>query len=433
MFWVVQSLGVIVCVLTLSMMFQKEKYKTMLFSALTNLVLVPTYILSGSLVAGLLVAGAFLRTVIYMIYNKLNRRADSLCLVFFGVYYLAISIIFWRSFVDVLMVANLVVVSFTTWQEGGRVMNIGFIVSSLLLCPFDILIGAYTSAVSEIIMLVGAIVFFCNYKDIKAKDVAQSYFSANKNFWDTNIENYQNFDLVYSNMDKSKYYNYAIVKNFENMDETFNEIKKVCKSKKLASVAYLPFDNKKYNTDLYIANALESDYKVEFEDVWLKLIDGFNLNNTRCKLPDVEFCETKDYSEVLDVYVKGYIGTNWDNITNEQKATIEIFKTQNFVDEKVKIDMFVARYRGEAVSLVVFLREKSRVFVTKVCTAVKYRRKHLASALIQHAIDVERKRGARTFVLVTDKNSVNEKFYHFNNFREFAMAFALNIERPLDV
>ena len=66
-------------------------------------------------------------------------------------------------------------------------------------------------------------------------------------------------------------------------------------------------------------------------------------------------------------------------------------------------------------------------FITKVATIPIFRRKHVASSLMQFAIDKQRLKGIQEIMLVTDKYSANEKFYAFNSFVEFGQAFAFDI------
>lgn len=73
------------------------------------------------------------------------------------------------------------------------------------------------------------------------------------------------------------------------------------------------------------------------------------------------------------------------------------------------------------------LSNKVEAFITKVSTIPIFKRKHIASSLMQYGISVLRKKGVQEIMLVTDKYSTNEKFYAFNNFVEFGQAFALDV------
>ena len=173
----------------------------MLCFATTNAFMIAIYILSGSLLGGLLVAGALIRTIVYFIYNKSNKRPEPIVMIMFEIYYVVISIILWNNVFDLLMLINLVVVTYTSWQKDVRVLRFGYIFSSLLLIPYDILLGAYTTAVSEVIMLGSVVYSLIKYARVtkSSEDVAQRYFTANRHFWGSHVEKYQDFDMIISN------------------------------------------------------------------------------------------------------------------------------------------------------------------------------------------------------------------------------------------
>ena len=92
-----------------------------------------------------------------------------------------------------------------------------------------------------------------------------------------------------------------------------------------------------------------------------------------------------------------------------------------------KLTAYIAYYNGNPISMLCMLSNKIECFITKVATIPAFRRKHVASSLMQFAINMQRKEGIQDFILCTDKYSSNEKFYGFNNFVEFGQAFALDI------
>ena len=70
--------------------------------------------------------------------------------------------------------------------------------------------------------------------------------------------------------------------------------KRNAKKKKSKKVAYVPFDANDYDKRASDAHMLQMFFPVVFNDVWMKLIDGFNLNNTKCKIQDVVYKEVDE-------------------------------------------------------------------------------------------------------------------------------------------
>lgn len=434
-FWLVQGLGVGVIALTMLSFLQKVKWKMMVCLVATNALMIAIYILCGSLLGGLLVTGALIRTIVYFLYNKSNKRPEPIIMILFEVYYIVVSIIFWESLYDFLMLINLVLVTYTSWQKDVRTLRMGYFLSSALLIPYDILLGAYTTAVSEVIMLISMVYSLVKYAKVtrNSADVAQRYFIANKNFWGTTLECFDNYDMVTSQtVDRSVFYNYGIIKNDYDIFGTLQEIKKKCKQNKVKEIAYLSFNAKTYDKRLSDANTLQMFFPVEFQDVWMKLIDGFNLNNTKCKIQNIEFKEVDESSidQIVDVYLKGYCSKiDLSNLKELEKQQVENLRRINLTDvqDGYKVSAYMAYFNKIPISLVVMLSNNVEAFITKVATIPIFRRKHVASSLMQFAIDKQRLKGIQEIMLVTDKYSANEKFYAFNSFVEFGQAFAFDI------
>ena len=434
-FWLVQGLGLGVILCTVLSFWQKEKWKMMLCFATTNAFMIAIYILSGSLLGGLLVAGALIRTIVYFIYNKSNKRPEPIVMIMFEIYYVVISIILWNNVFDLLMLINLVVVTYTSWQKDVRVLRFGYIFSSLLLIPYDILLGAYTTAVSEVIMLGSVVYSLIKYARVtkSSEDVAQRYFTANRHFWGSHVEKYQDFDMIISNtVDRTPFYNFGILKNHDKIYDTILEIKEKCKEEKVKEVAYVPFDANDYDKRASDAHMLQMFFPVVFNDVWMKLIDGFNLNNTKCKIQDVVYKEVDEscIDQIIDVYLRGYHAkTDVTKLTENEKLQVENLKHLNLTDviDGFKVTAYLAYYNENPVSLVVMLSNDVEAFITKVSTVPIFRRKHIASSLMQYGISKQRLKGIQEIILCTDKYSSNEKFYAFNSFVEFGQAFALDV------
>ena len=140
-FWIIQALGFVTIILTILSFFQKEKWKMMLFLTLTNATMIATYILADSLLGGLLVAGALVRTIVYFYFSRNNKKPDAIVMIMFEIYYIVISIVMWNnSVIDLFMIINLIVVTYTSWQNDVKTLRFGYIFSSLLLIPYDILL-----------------------------------------------------------------------------------------------------------------------------------------------------------------------------------------------------------------------------------------------------------------------------------------------------
>ena len=100
----------------------------------------------------------------------------------------------------------------------------------------------------------------------------------------------------------------------------------------------------------------------------------------------------------------------------------------NKAENGFKTYAYVSYFNNVPIAMLVFLSDGREGYITKVSTIPAFRRKHVASSLMQYAIGEQRKKGVQEIILVTDKYSSNEKFYEFNNFVEFGQEFAFNVE-----
>ena len=434
-FLIVQIIGIFTIFITSISFFQKQKWKMMLCLMFTNVLLSVTYVLCGDLIGGLLVAGALLRTIIYFLYSKINKKPEPIVMVLFQMYNVIISVLFWKGITNLFIILNLLVVTYTTWQDDLTTLRLGYVISSVLLCTYDILLKAYTTSISEIIMLISVLVALIKYRNITKnyKNVCQRYFNAYKYFWGCEIIDNKSYDLILSPPNNSPYYNFAVVKNYDNIVETLKEIKGECKKHKIPETAYLPFNSKNYNVNTDAANTLSMFFPIVYKDVWMKLKDGLNVNNTKCKIKDVEFVkiDNSKIDDLIETYIKGYLDkTNKKSLNEEEKSTCKYLKNLklNQEDAEYKTHAYIAYYKSNPVAMLCTISNKVECFITKVSTIPIFRRKYVASSLIQYCINKERDAGVQNFILLTDKDSIAEKFYKHNNFVEFGQAFALNIE-----
>lgn len=134
--------------------------------------------------------------------------------------------------------------------------------------------------------------------------------------------------------------------------------------------------------------------------------------------------------DLIDVYFRGYCAkTSLNDLDEKEKLKIENFKKLNLTStvDGFKINAYLAYYDNNPISLVVMLSNNIESYITKVSTIPIFRRKHVASSLMQYDINKQRLKGVQEIMLVTDKYSVNENFYAFNSFTEFGQAFALDV------
>ena len=148
LFVIAQIVSVITIITTVLALFQKEKFKTMILFTISNLSMMATYSLLGRWLSLILVGIASVRTFIYYLYAVKNLKPNYIVMVAFEVVLVIVSILLWEDYLDLLMLINLCMLTYMTWQDNMKLIRAGYVVSALLLITYDILVKAYVGMIS---------------------------------------------------------------------------------------------------------------------------------------------------------------------------------------------------------------------------------------------------------------------------------------------
>ncbi len=431
LFEIAQIVSIVTVLASVVGVLQKEKYKSMIWFTVVNLAMIATYILLGRTLGAILVVGATVRTFVYFLYAKFNKPVPALIFAFFEVYFAIVSIIMFKDYVDLFMIANLALVTYTTWQDNMRVFRVGYILSSVFLITYDVLSGAYVSIISEVIMLVSTAISIYKY-DIKSniKDIITDFYGTIAFSYDMTLTDKDKYTLIYSGQVHDVYNNFAYFPSPIGFEEKIEEIQSSMKDIKRKPCAYFQSVN---NENIhYIINQTKT-HKLLFHDVWMKLISGYNTKSKKCLLENVTFrrCNEKDKDEIVDVFTRGFINSTGEyaDIYKYEEAYAE--KYRKYLDDKYinehKLYPYMAFLDGKAVALLFVYRHNYLGYICQITTLTEYRRKGIASALMQFAINQERRSGVEDFYLVTEKYTWLENFYMKNNFREVSQGFCIDL------
>ena len=148
---VAQILGIIAIVVSgLSMAF-KRKATIMLFCMIYNILTLTSYLLLGKYLGCILVGVLTLKSLVYYIFALKKLKPNVVVLILFEVSILAISIIFWESWVDLFMIANSLINTYFSWQDNVIYLKASVVLCACLLILYDVFVGAYAYIVSEVL------------------------------------------------------------------------------------------------------------------------------------------------------------------------------------------------------------------------------------------------------------------------------------------
>ena len=189
LFVIAQIVSVITIITTVLALFQKEKFKTMILFTISNISMMATYSLLGRWLSLILVGIAGVRTFIYYLYAVKNLKPNYIVMVAFEVVLVIVSILLWEDYLDLLMLINLCMLTYMTWQDNMKLIRAGYVVSALLLITYDILVKAYVGMISEVILLVSSAISIIRY-DIKGRiiQVADKGLNCGDNIFSAAVE-----------------------------------------------------------------------------------------------------------------------------------------------------------------------------------------------------------------------------------------------------
>lgn len=150
-------------VFTVLGLLSKNKDKCMLFISIYNLLILTTYLLMGLLSGSIMVLIASARSITFFIYSKKNLKPNIWVFMLFEVVAIVALALSWESMLSIILLVNLVLTTYTNWQNNMTVLRLGMFISGVLLIIYDICVGAYTLLFSEGVFLASAIVSIVKY------------------------------------------------------------------------------------------------------------------------------------------------------------------------------------------------------------------------------------------------------------------------------
>lgn len=168
---IVQLVSIITLVVSIIGMLSKKKSSVLIWFTISNITVLFTYLLLGRFLGSLLVLGAALRTTVYYFYSRKEKKVPLALLVVFEIYFIVLSIILWQDIMDLFLLINLCLVSFTTWQDNMKILRLGYVVSSLLVITYSAGVGAYLNILTESLFLLANCFSLYKYHFKKQKTI----------------------------------------------------------------------------------------------------------------------------------------------------------------------------------------------------------------------------------------------------------------------
>ena len=158
-----QLFGTIQLLACIIAIFQKEKKNLLASLYISNLAAIIMYFLGNSTAGVILSTVCLIRTFIYHIYAIKNIRVPFHLFMTFFLIILLLSILTYSSTRDLFMIAATLLAAYITYQPNMTVLRFGYVLNTICLIIFNMLVSAYVAAISETIFLSSTILSILKY------------------------------------------------------------------------------------------------------------------------------------------------------------------------------------------------------------------------------------------------------------------------------
>ena len=158
---------ILVAIVLILAIFQKEKWKMMLLYVVDNVLLAVMFFAFGRISAGIMSIVGATRMFVFMIYALKKLKPNIFWLLFFEISFIVSTILMWQDTLDLMPLFALMLSCFGGWQDNPFVLRLFFIFNGALYVAYEAIIGAYISLAVEIINLICTIIGFVYYSILK--------------------------------------------------------------------------------------------------------------------------------------------------------------------------------------------------------------------------------------------------------------------------
>jgi len=160
---------------------QKNKTLAQLFYFIDNIVLTIMFFIFGRYSTAIICFVAMIRSLVFYVFSTKKIKPNIFILLFFEIAYLVITIVTWQDALDLLPLFGTLASTYTSWQDNVSLMRIGYIINPIFYIIYKLIIGAYISLITEIVLLISNLFALIYYDILKKEKPILSYLGIFKN------------------------------------------------------------------------------------------------------------------------------------------------------------------------------------------------------------------------------------------------------------
>lgn len=159
---------------------QKKKSLSLIFYLLNNVVLAAMFFVFGKVSAGLICIIAIVRFIVFLLFSVKKLKPNIFVLIAFEIVYLISTILTFENALDFFPMIGTMISCYTSWQDNTAVMRIGYIINPIFYTIYKVIIGAYISIITEVILLLSNVISLVYYDILKKETPIFALLKKNK-------------------------------------------------------------------------------------------------------------------------------------------------------------------------------------------------------------------------------------------------------------
>ena len=160
---------------------QKKKSLSLIFYLINNIVLASLFFIFGRVSAGLICIIAIIRSIVFLLFSVKKLKPNIFVLIAFEIAYLTSTILTWQDALDLIPMFGTMISCYTSWQDNTAIMRIGYIINPIFYISYKLIIGAYISIITEVILLLSNLISLIYYNILKKETPIFALLKRNKN------------------------------------------------------------------------------------------------------------------------------------------------------------------------------------------------------------------------------------------------------------
>lgn len=160
---------VIVIILGIIAVFQREKWSMMLVYTINNVFTALMYFSFFRIASGVISIIGAIRTFIFMLFAVKNIKPNIHVLVIFEFSFLFSTIFTWKDALDLLPMFAVMIAGFASWQNNEFFIRLGYLAKVILFIAYQVFIGAYIAIFAQAIVFVSTFISIIYYKGFNCK------------------------------------------------------------------------------------------------------------------------------------------------------------------------------------------------------------------------------------------------------------------------